>query len=738
MRKLTRREFLARTAWAGSGLFLAMPLAATGIRAPDRQGTTLSAYVNIGSDGMVHLFYPFTEMGQGVRTLSATVAAEELDVVFDCVRVHTPSPGPGFDDMQTGGSYTARATFGRLRQHFAAVRRMLEQAASEHWQVPLTALRTSGGRVIHDDSGRSLGYEELAYAAAQLPVPDDAPLKARNRFRLLGRPQPHVHVADMVTGRAVYGIDQRVEGMVHAALVRAPVVGGRLRSADDQPCHNVGGYLGHVVIRGNAVNSYPEHLRDGIAVLASNTWAAHEAAQRLVVDWELGENAGFDTPTYMRRLEASASASRHTVREEGDLAEGLTQADRVLEATYRGPFLAHAPMEPMNAVAIVTDAHCEVLAPTHAQSRLVAGIRQLTGLPADAVTVRTPLIGGSFGRRLQVDYALEAVLIAKAAGRPVKLTWSREEDMRFGCLRSPYVQKMQGAVRGGRVTAFRQQIACSSVWQLREPHMLVDGLDDTVAMPAAVLPYAIPNVRISQHTTALPYPIGWWRASYPTIQHTVQECWMDELIHAAGRDAFDARLSLLSGGDTIEFAWHNGWGTDKVDRSRLIRVLEELRQLSRWDSPKKPGQGRGLAMSVYSDTHLAQVVELTVHDGEIQLDRVTCVVDCGFAINPDTIAAQMEGGIIFGLSAALFGQITFEKGRVVQSNFTDYRILTCRETPEIHVHIVDSQAEVSGVGEPGTHPVMAATCSAVFDATGVRIRSLPIADQLKKPQRTES
>jgi isoquinoline 1-oxidoreductase beta subunit len=736
MRKLTRRKFLVRTAWAGSGLFLALPLAATASRPPNRQGTTLSVYVNIGNDGMVHLFYPFAEMGQGVRTLAATVAAEELGVLLDRVRVHTPSPGPGFDDMQTGGSYTARATFGELRRHYAGIRRMLEQAAAERWLVPVAALRTSGGQVIHDDSGRALAYEELAHAAAQLPVPGDAPLKPRNRFRLLGRPQRHVHLTDMVTGRAVYGIDQRVEGMVHAALLRAPVVGARLRSFDDRPCRNVDGYLGHVVVRGNAVSSYPEHLRDGVAVLASNTWAAQQAAQRLLVNWEPGENAGFDTPSYMRRLEAAASSPTHTVREEGDVTEVLAQSDRVLEATYRGPFLAHAPMEPMNAIAIVSETQCEVFAPSHAQSRLVAGIRQLTGLPAEAITVHTPLIGGSFGRRLQVDYALEAVLIARAAGRPVKLTWSREEDMLFGCLRSPYVQKMQGAVRGGSVTAFHQQVACSSVWQLREPQMLVDGLDDTVAMPAAVLPYAIPNLRISQHTMALPYPIGWWRASYPTIQHTVQECWMDELIHAADRDPFDARLSLLAGGDTIELAWHNGWGTDKVDRSRLIRVLQELRELSRWDSPKKPGQGRGLAMSVYSDTHLAQVVELTVRDGEIRLDRVTCVVDCGFAINPDTVAAQMEGGIIFGLSAALFGQITFEKGQVMQSSFADYRILTFRDTPEIHVHIVDSQAEVSGVGEPGTHPVMAATCNAVFDATGVRIRSLPIADQLKKPPRT--
>ena len=728
-RKLTRRQFLRRTAWAGTGLYFSLPLVAA---AKDQAlPAELSAFVNIDLDGKVHVFYPKSEMGQGVRTLAACVAAEELEVPLEHVLVHTPTPRATFANMQTGGSYSARSTFVSLRRHFAAIRRMLETAAANEWGVPSDEVHADAGHAVHAASGRRIGYGELAPAAAALPIPQDVVPKARSDFRLLGKSQRSIDVDGIITGQARYGIDVRIDGMIHASLVRAPVVGARLIAVDDSACRSVDGYRGFVRIAGNTVSDFPEYIRDAVAVLAGDTWSAMKAARLVKAEWDLGVNESFETGRYMQDLAERATQPEHAIRIEGDFDSALATADKRVEARYEGPFLAHAPMEPMSAVARVDDGGCEVWTSTHAQSRLLQGIKDLTGLGEDRITIHTPLIGGSFGRRLQVDYALEAVMVARASGQAVKVTWTREEDMRYGCLRSPYVQAMAGAVEGGRVTGFEQTIACSSVWKLREPHMLVDGVDDTVAMPAKILPYAIPAVRIRGNITALPYPIGWWRASYPTIHHTVQECFMDELISAAGADPFDARLEMLAGGETVGYEWLNGWGTDKVDRKRLVRVLENLRQHSGWDRPKPAGVGRGLALSVYSDTHLAQVVELRVERGTVVLHRVTCVVDCGFAINPDTVEAQIQSGVIYGLSAALYGAVTFQRGQVQQSNFSDYRILRLSETPAIDVIIADSDAEVSGVGEPGTHPVMAATCNAMFDAVGIRIRKLPIADQLR-------
>lgn len=726
-RRISRRAFVKTTAQAGAGLFLAMQLPGGSAGARERQETALNAYLHIDTGGIATVLFPKTEMGQGVRTLAALVAAEELELPLDDVRVTVPAPGGDHRNMQTGGSVTARYTFRSLRPHFAAAKHMLIAAAAERWGIPADECYAKLGHIHNTRNAAVLGYGDVAELAAAQPVPASPPLKAREDFRLLGQPQAQLHNRDIVTGAARYGIDEHVEGMLYACLVRSPVVGGDVVDYDDRECRRVPGFVQTAVISGTRINDYPEYVRSAVAVVAEHSWAALQAVEALKVTWRRGANAEFDTAGYMATLAHMTEAPGTVFRDEGSLDEGVEQADGVVEGTYSGPFLAHAPMEPMNSVASVTGHDCEIWSPCHAQGRLLKAAMAITGLDESAIRIHTTLIGGSFGRRLQVDYGIEAVLVSKAIGRPVQLLWSREDDMRFGCFRSPYVQKMTGTVKDGRITGFGQKIACSSVWRLREPEMLTGDLDYTVIMPAKILPYAIPNIRMTQNITDLPVPLTWWRASYPTIQHTVQECWMDELIAAAQGDPFEMRLALLAEDDApLKFAWQEGWGEDIVDRARLANVLRRLRRESGWSEPKSAGQGRGLACSIYRGTYVAQVVELSVAEGRLTLERVTCVVDCGFALNPDNVLAQIEGGIVFGLTAALYGEITFADGEVEQSNFGDYRLLSFADTPDIRVHIVNSDAEVSGVGEPGCHPTMAATCNAVFDATGMRVRSLPI------------
>ncbi|MBD8527071.1 xanthine dehydrogenase family protein molybdopterin-binding subunit [Pseudomarimonas arenosa] len=733
---LSRRHFLRLTSIASTGLFLGFGLGCAEQAGPLKHKPTvrsaqLSAFLNIDTDGLITLIYKKTEMGQGVRTLAAVVVAEELDAPLAQIRVVNPSPSSTYGGMETGGSYTAAYTFNAVRGHLATVRQMLCQAAAQQWGVALNACATEQGRVVNRHTGETLGYGALAEAAAKLTPPTSAPTKQKQQLRLLGKSHPNQHNRDMVTGQAKYGIDHAIDGMLHASLVRAPVVGGRLLSFDDTECRTVPGFVRAVAIEGTQVSDFPEYIRSSVAVLATNSWSAMQAAQKLQVEWQLGQNQEFASVGYMQELRDLAQLPGLVFREEGTLESAMAAADQVLNAEYSGPFLAHAPMEPMNCTASLSAERCEIWVPCHAQNRLLEAVKSITGLAEDAIQIHTTLIGGSFGRRLQVDYAIEALLISSAAAAPVKLVWSREQDMRFACYRSPYVQKLSGAVKDGRIVAWEQRIACSSVWKLREPQMLENGLDFTVFMPAKIMAYAIPNIRMSQHITALPVPLAWWRASYPTINYTVQECFLDELIRASGRDPFEARLELLADDQQpIEVPWKEGWGSDVIERGRMARVLRELKAKSGWQDAKSPGQGRGIAAIVYSGTYVAQMVELSVRDNELKLERVVCVVDCGFALNPDNVRAQMEGGIIFGLSAALFGEISFAAGQVQQSNFHDYRILTLAQTPAIEVHIIESDAGVSGVGEPGTHPIMAATCNAIFDACGLRIRDLPIATKL--------
>ena len=589
----------------------------------------------------------------------------------------------------------------------------------------------SSGSVVNRQTGESLFYQNLIETATKLEVPQSATLKEVEKFTLIGKSQSHYNNQEILDGSAKFGLDTTIEGMVHCSIVRCPVIGGRLIRFDDAKARIVDGYIKAIPIKGNEITTFPDHIRDGVAVIASSTWAAMKAAENIMVDWESGAFKDFNTEAYRSTLTELARKEGIEFRNEGQFTTKNSDSVQQLEAYYSGPYLSHSPMEPMNAIAHVTDTTCEVWIPCHNQSNALAGLKLITGLPDEAIQIHTTFIGGSFGRRLQVDYAMEAALVSKQLGLPVKVTWTRIEDTKYGVYRSGYVQKMKGVVQDGKIISFEQHIACASVWSQKEKEMLVGGLDYTVIMPAKILPYSTPHIRMTQSIVDFPIPICWWRASYPTIQHTVQECWFDELAIAAGRDPLELRLEMLRDAKKLKFAWQEGWGEDVIDQKRLANVLEIVKKKSGWAKKKKKGRGRGVACSVYGgSTYVAEVVEVTVRDNSVRVERVVCAVDCGRVLNPDNVIAQMEGGIIFGLSAALYGEISFTDGKVDQNSYQDYRIMTMRDTPEVHVEIVESNEAVGGVGEPGTHPAMAALCNAIFDATRKRVRDLPVRKYL--------
>jgi isoquinoline 1-oxidoreductase beta subunit len=730
IKRINRRVFLKLTAASASGIIFGFSPLSRGTAAKPADTFKPISLFQIDPLGKVTIWCMQTEMGQGVKTLMATVTAEEMDLDLSEISVQTPPPGKLYSGMSTGGSSSAAAIFS-LRSDLANVRQLFINAAAHQLKVKTSLLTTAGGSVINKQNGRSIPYAELIETARSLSLPQATPTKSISSFKIIGKPIRNIESEIIVTGKTCYGIDVKLPDMVYASIVRCPVVGGKLQTYDDSDTRKIAGFISCLTIKGNDITSYPDYVRDGVAVVAENTWAAMKAAEAVVVRWDLGKNEHFETGSYMQQLRTMSNVGGTVFREEKTNIKAIDAIK--LEEHYEGPFLSHSPMEPMNCTAHIHNNKCEVWVPCHDQSRLLDGVKSITKFNEEDITIHTTMIGGSFGRRLQVDYALEAVLLAQQLRQPVQIVWTRVQDTKFGVYRSPYVHYVRGDVKDGAIVNFEHNIACSSVWKLREPSMIVDGLDYTVLMPAKILPYEIPNVTMKQSIAALDVPIGWWRASYPSINHTVQECWIDELAFAAKKDPLELRLEMLAKGNKKSFAWQEGWGEDVIDRKRLANTLEVAGQKSDWHKKRKKGHGKGIACSIYAGgkTYVAQVIDLEIKNQTVKVHKVTCVVDCGMVLNPDTVRAQMEGGIIFGLSGALYGEITFKNGQVEQNSFADYRILRFSDTPEIDIIIIESTEAVGGVGEPGSHPTAAASCNAIFNACGIRIRTLPIIKALQ-------
>ena len=682
---INRREFLETGVAAGASLLIGFHLPAfdRGAAKPFKPNT----WIEIRPDGVVTIWTGRSEMGQGVKTAMPMIVAEELEADWTRVQVTQADADPAYGDQFTVGSRSVRSGFEPLRQAGAAAREMLVGAAALTWKVPREACRARNGMVEHVATGRRLGYGDLAALAATLPVPADPPLKPSSEFRILGTRVPRVDTPDKVDGAAVFGLDVRVPGMVYATVARCPVFGGRVKSFDPAPALAVPG-VQRVV-----------QISSGVAVVADRTWAAFAGKKALKIEWDEGKVAQWSSDGIWRAFAAAAARSGEVVRTVGDVDAGLKGAARTVEATYQAPYLAHACMEPMNCTAQVRGNRCEVWAPTQNPQGIERAAAKLTGLPVEAITVHVTYLGGGFGRRGgPMDYATEAVELAKQIAAPVQVVWTREDDIQNAVYRPATYNVLRGGLDGrGAPVAWSHRL----VGPEGGSFLLTRGADELI--------YPVPHFRLERVIEDPGVPVAPWRGVGPSQNGWVVESFVDELAHAAGKDPYAYRRELVAG------------------HPRLVQVLDLAAERAGWNSAPPAGRARGIALWQFGDTFLAQVAEVSVAgDGAVRVHRVVCAMDCGVVVNPAGVEAQVQSAIIYGLTAALYGEITLDRGRVTQSNFNDYRMLGLAECPELEVHLVRSDAAPGGVGEAGLPPIAPAVCNAIFAGTGKRIRKLPI------------
>jgi isoquinoline 1-oxidoreductase beta subunit len=662
-----------------------------------------NAWVRVSPDETVTVILSKSEMGQGVIHGLPTILADELDADPRRVRTEFAPPSAAYVDPElgeqaTGGSTAIRSSWLPLRQAGATARAMLVAAAAKRWNVDPLQCTARNGVVYHSASHRSASYGSVALAASALPIPNDVPLKAAKRFELIGRPLPRPDIPSKVNGSAQYGIDVRLPGMVYAAIARSPVFGGRVESVDDRKARAVPGVL--EVVR----------ISNGVAVVAKNTWAAFQGRNALSVVWDEGPNAAVSTPQLF------AEAARLAHAREGEhvaLARGNPDSARgtVLEAIYRGPFLAHATMEPMNTTAYVHDGTCEVWSPNQVQQRAQLAASKGSGVPLERCTIHTTLLGGGFGRRLESDYVEEAAEVARAVRAPVKVTWSREDDVQHDCYRPMSLDVVRGVVDGRALVGLSHLVVQPSWLQRWKPGWLKNGIDPLALEGVIDAPYEIPNLRVSYIDHQHGIPIGSWRAPQANWNTFVTESFIDELAGAAREDPVAFRLAMLR------------------KNPRAAAVLRLAAERAGWGR-RRPGVGQGVAVTFWAGSFAATVADVSFRHDVLKVRRVVVAVDCGTVVNPDVVAQQAQGATNFGLSAALTGKITIAKGRVEQNNFYDYTVLRMVDAPRIDVHLVTSDAAPSGIGELCTPPIAPAVGNAIFDLTGKRIRTLPFRDTL--------
>jgi len=671
-----------------------------------------NAFVRIGSDNSVTVIAKHVELGQGAYTGIATVLAEELDADWAQVRVESAPADASryanliFGKMQgTGGSTAMANSWTQLREAGGKARAMLLAAAARQWKVPVAELTVERGTVHHLASKRQAKFGALAAAAATLPVPETVTLKDPKDFKLIGRGVPRVDAAAKSDGTAQFTLDVMLPGMLVALLKRPPLFGGTVKSFDATAAGAVPGVVKVV------------QVPRGVAVVAKSFWAAKQGRDALQIEWDDSKAEKRSSATIMDEYRRLADQPALPARREGDAAKAIQGAARKLSASYEFPYLAHAPMEPLDAVVKLSANSCEIWAGDQFQTIDQLNAAHTAGLDPQQVSIHTLYAGGSFGRRANPgsDYIVEAVSIAKAFGAdgtPIKLQWTREDDIHGGLYRPMYFHKLEAGLSAeGQITGWRHVIVGQSIVADTPLSVLIkDGVDGTSVEGAANIRYAIPNIAVDLATTKTGVPVLWWRVVGSSHTAFAVETFMDEAAHAAGQDPFTYRRKLLD------------------HHPRMKAVLELAADKADWGKPLPPGKGRGIAVAEAFNSLVAQVAEVSVgKDGQVKVDRVVCAVDCGTPINPDVIVAQMEGGIGFGLGAVLYGAITLKDGRVEQDNFNGYRVLRMNEMPKVEVHIVPSTEPPTGVGEPGVAPLGPAVANAVFAATGKRIYKLPFS-----------
>jgi isoquinoline 1-oxidoreductase beta subunit len=709
----SRRSFLTASAAVGGGLMLGLSLPLGRSQAAQSESFAPNAFIRIGSDGQIILIMPYVEMGQGTYTSIPMLIAEELEVDLQQVRLEHAPPNeklyanPMLGVQATGNSNAMRGAWKPLREAGATARMMLVTAAAKRWGVDPQSCRAQGGAVTHAPTGRRLTYGELAADAAKMPLRQDATLKSPKDFKLIGTPVRRLDAPAKVNGTALYSIDARPPGVKIATLAQSPVFGGRVKSVDDAAAKAVKGV--RQIVR----------LDDAVAVVADHMGAAKKGLAALKIEWDDGPHAELSTAAVARELDRATQRSGAVAQNIGDADKALAGATTRVEATYQVPFLAHATMEPMNCTAHLRNGQCEIWIGSQAVARVQSMAAAAAGLAPEKVIVHNHLIGGGFGRRLEADGAVRAVQIAQQVDGPVKVVWTREEDIQHDMYRPYWFDRISaGLDTQGRPVAWKNRFAGSSVIARWLPAAFKDGLDPDSTEGAIDLVYDLPNFHVEFVRVEPPgIPTAFWRSVGPSHNVFVTESFIDELAAAARQDAVAYRRALL----------------DKSPRAKA--VLDLAAEKSGWGQTLPKRSGRGVSLQFVFGSYLAQVAEVDVStQGAVRVRRVVCAVDCGTVVNPDTVQAQIQSAIVFGITAALYGEITLKNGRVEQSNFDTYPMLRINEAPIIEVHVVKNSEPPGGMGETGTSAIVPAIANAIFAATGKRLRKMPVdTNALKEP-----
>ena len=704
---MDRRDFLRVVSTTGSGLVLGLYLPYTNKLNGKTKAATIfepNVWIKVHPDNSVLIMVGKSEMGQGVLTSLPMIIAEEMDLDWSTVKVQqAPADKDKYGSQMTGGSRSIASSWKKLRKAGATAREMMISAAAKEWGVPAGDCMTKASYVIHNMSNRKMSYGSLTEKASQVPVPRRVSLKNPKKFSIIGKNIKRKDTQPKLNGKAQFSMDVQLEGMVYATVVRSPVFGGKLKSFDEASVSDIQGVIKIF------------EIEDGLAIVARSIWVAIKAGKKLKITWDKGENDSLDSNKIKKLLVEKSKKQGAIAHKKGNVKKAIKSSDNQVEAVYESPFQAHATMEPMNCTADVQKNKCRIWAATQAPARAQKKAAKITGLPIKKVELNVTYLGGGFGRRSMNDFVNDAVEISMVMEKPVKMVWTREEDMQHDYYRPTSLHVMKGAIDNeNHLTAWTHRVVAPSILfsqLVKMPFPFKEKLDIISVEGAKNIRYDIPNILVDYRMANTPVPVGWWRSVYDSQNAFANECFMDELAEAAGKDPVEFRLELLP----------------KSSRER--NVLNLVAKKANWKTFNSESYYQGVSFHKSFGTYVAQVARVSVKDNIIKVGEIHCAVDCGIVINPSIVEAQISGAIIYGLSAALKSKITVSNGRIDQSNFDDFDVLRMDETPKIHVYLIESDAAPTGVGEPGLPPAAPAVANAVYAATGKRIRRLPITIQ---------